>query len=71
MSDLSQGAHEEWKALTKAYDANIEMVDQSLVNSLSAQLEGSRSTHQTFKLFGEYNVLFFRPCIQSRNSQAS
>ena len=71
VSDLSQGAHEEWKALTKAYDANIEMVDQSLVNSLSAQLEGSRSTHQTFKLFGEYNVLFFRPCIQSRNSQAS
>ena len=71
VSDLSKGAQEEWAALTKAYDADVEVVDQNLVTSLRAQLEGSRSTQQTFTLFGQYNRLFFRPCIQGRRLWAA
>ena len=64
VSDLSESALNEWELLMKEYNATLDQVDQSLVDTLRTRLENARSTEQMFDVFSRYNALFFRPRIQ-------
>lgn len=62
--DLSRGGEQAWEAAQKAYDSRIDRVESQVTAKLRDRLGASKTSSEMFRVFSQFNALFFRPRIR-------
>ncbi|KAL8439825.1 hypothetical protein Efla_004351 [Eimeria flavescens] len=62
--DVSRTGEEAWEAGQKAYDTRIDRVESQITAKLRDRLGASKTSAEMFRVFSQFNALFFRPRIR-------
>ncbi|CBZ49657.1 hypothetical protein NCLIV_001450 [Neospora caninum Liverpool] len=62
--DLSRAGQEAWEAARKAYDDRIDRVESQITARLRDRLGASTTSGEMFRVFSQFNALFFRPRVR-------
>lgn len=62
--DLTRAGQEAWEAARKAYDDRIDRVESQLTARLRDRLGASTTSTEMFRVFSQFNALFFRPRVR-------
>ncbi|CDI87445.1 dynein beta chain, flagellar outer arm, putative [Eimeria praecox] len=62
--DVSRTGEEAWEAGQKAYDMRIDRVESQITAKLRDRLGASKTSAEMFRVFSQFNALFFRPRIR-------
>lgn len=62
--DVSRTGEQAWEAGQKAYDARIDRVESQITAKLRDRLGASKTSAEMFRVFSQFNALFFRPRIR-------
>ncbi|PFH31617.1 dynein heavy chain [Besnoitia besnoiti] len=62
--DVSRTGQEAWEAARKAYDDRIDRVESQITARLRDRLGASTTSGEMFRVFSQFNALFFRPRVR-------
>eukprot|EP00760_Papus_ankaliazontas_P026596 PhM_4_TR3054/c0_g1_i1/m.97841/K10413/DYNC1H; dynein heavy chain 1, cytosolic len=62
--DTTQDGDARWKASCDAYETAIECVESNIVTRLKSRLSTATTASEMFRVFSQFNLLFFRPKIK-------
>eukprot|EP01094_Clydonella_sp_ATCC50884_P027826 TRINITY_DN8164_c0_g1_i2.p1 TRINITY_DN8164_c0_g1~~TRINITY_DN8164_c0_g1_i2.p1 ORF type:complete len:4596 (+),score=2011.83 TRINITY_DN8164_c0_g1_i2:76-13863(+) len=63
--DLTKSGDEQWEAAVKLYDSRIDRVESQITSRLRDQLATAKNANEMFRIFSQFNGLFFRQRIRS------
>eukprot|EP01156_Anaeramoeba_ignava_P005921 Anaeramoba_ignava/a347318_420.p1 GENE.a347318_420~~a347318_420.p1 ORF type:complete len:2859 (+),score=994.33 a347318_420:263-8839(+) len=61
---LTDEGNEMWNEAIKNYDTKIDSIEGHITASLRERLGNAKNANEMFKVFSQFNVLFFRPRIR-------
>lgn len=62
--DVSRTGLDNWEAAKKQYNDKIDRVESQITNTLRDRLGSAKTGAEMFRVFSQFNPLFFRPRIQ-------
>eukprot|EP01054_Gregarina_sp_Poly1_P003174 Gregarina_sp_Poly_1__3173@NODE_18_length_21885_cov_39_980383_g16_i0_p1_GENE_NODE_18_length_21885_cov_39_980383_g16_i0NODE_18_length_21885_cov_39_980383_g16_i0_p1_ORF_typecomplete_len4767_score865_14AAA_6/PF12774_7/1_5e149AAA_6/PF12774_7/8_3e02AAA_6/PF12774_7/9_7DHC_N2/PF08393_13/4_2e02DHC_N2/PF08393_13/9_6e02DHC_N2/PF08393_13/4_6e02DHC_N2/PF08393_13/2_6e02DHC_N2/PF08393_13/1_9e118AAA_8/PF12780_7/2_6e03AAA_8/PF12780_7/5_6e02AAA_8/PF12780_7/7_5AAA_8/PF12780_7/2_2e91DHC_N1/PF08385_12/1_1e85DHC_N1/P len=63
--DLSKAGRDSWEGAKKQYQNKLDKVETGVINKIREQLVPAVTGNEMFRVFQEYNPLFFRPKIRN------
>lgn len=62
--DISRAGQDAWEGARKQYTDKIDRVESQITNRLRDRLGAAKTGAEMFRVFSEFNPLFFRPRIR-------
>ena len=67
--DISVDGQEAWRVAMETYDASIDRIESRVTVKLQDRLGGCRNANEMFRVFSNFNALFYRPKVRGAIQQ--